>query len=1095
MEQKAKGLYEFGPFRLDAGERLLLRAGEAVSLTPKAFDLLLALLEQPGHLREKEELMQAVWPDSFVEENNLADNISRIRKALGEGENGLKFIETVPKRGYRFVAEVRAANGVTGSEPVTPKPAQSLPPASAPLARPRAFWLASAALALTVVFYLFTCALAWRYGATDRFGYRTRLRAGQQTIQEVHPRSPAAGRLESGDRIVALDGDTRFSRVEPAVRLQTLPEGQSYTLRVQRGASELAVTLAATTYPTADVARWQLIVTHLLRALVCLAVALLLLWLKPNEAFALLACAAFLTIGVSEMRETLNPLREQLTGSARVAVWLFWALTGGHLLILFAYQTAYRFPPEAFRPRRFWTVLQGLLYAGLVIGASRSFVTRLFGELPQNLELLFRGAPLFAAINTFADWYYVIGLAAIAAVLTRNFLATTEMQQRRRMQWVIAGTLTAIVALAAVELARLGLQATGREAAMNGARFRWLSWAANAVALAFPLSWLYAILNRQLYDVRFVIGRDLQYLLAKNALRVLLALPLLGLAGVLYANRHRSFADLFFADAFWFYLALLTAAACALAYRRELNDWLDRRFLHESEPVAASLAHWLRRPVLMAGAAGLLAISLAGVGVYRRAGLAPVRSSFNDAPLVAAGQAASLAILPFSAAPPDEFLADGIAENLTNTLAHLTDLRVTARALAFRYKGQDADPVRAGRELNARYVLTGNVGVQQEQMTVRLELVDANSGAHVWGERYQRPLAALIDLQVEISRHLAEQLRLPLSGADERQLAKRSTDNQQAYQLFLAGRYHWDKNTPASRLKALAAFGQAWRQDTQFALAGAWLSAAFLQLGINGEMAPLEAKAQAQTHAAQALALDEEQDVAHIVQGALKLFFEWDAAGAERALARGLALNPHNVEGCLVQAYYLLFVGQTDQALAEVKRGQQLDPFSLLLKTSAASMFYYARRYDEALAECRAALELEPNYGSAHYWQARAYIEKSQPAEALTAMRRWLALTGRDEQSSPDLGVLYAATGQRAVAQKILARLQQGHAQEAYVDPFDNARLCLLLGDREQCFVWLEQALQRRSMGMMWLKLNPQFDGLRADLRFDEVVKRVAASR
>jgi len=452
--------------------------------------------------------------------------------------------------------------------------------------RPRAFLVAMAALAVMIFFYAFTCALALRYGSTDKFGYRTRLVAGQQTIREVHLGSPAAGRLEVGDRIVALNDDARFSRVEPFVLLQTLPEGQSYTLRVRRVTNgqpaELEFTLTCTSYPTTSLARWRLIWTHLLRALVCLAVAFFIIWLKPGERFSLVAFCAFLTISVLEVRVVLDPLWEQLIGAPRALTLIFWAMTGGHLFVPFAYQTAYMFPPEAFRKGRFWTALQWLLYAGLVVGASHGFVYRLIGELPQQLDLLYNHTMRIDAIKTFAELYYPAGLVAISAVLIRNFLYTTDPQQRRRIKWVITGTLIATVALTAMEMAKLGLEASGRYAATSSAQFRLLSWAANALALVFPLSWAYAILNRRIYDVRFVIRRGVQYLLAKNALRLLLALPLIGLAGAVYANRDRTLANLLFHNSLWFYVSLLAAVAISLAYRYNLSKWLDRRFFREA---------------------------------------------------------------------------------------------------------------------------------------------------------------------------------------------------------------------------------------------------------------------------------------------------------------------------------------------------------------------------------------------------------------------------------------------------------------------------------------------------------------------------------
>ncbi len=452
--------------------------------------------------------------------------------------------------------------------------------------RPRAFLAAMAALVIAIFFYAFTCVVAFRYGSTDKFGYRTRLNGGEQTVREVHERSPAAGRLEVGDRIVALNGDERFNRVEPYVLLQTLPEGESYILRVRRvmngGPAEMEFTLGCTSYPTSDVARWQLIWTHLLRAVVCLAVAFLIIWLKPGERFSLLAFCAFLTIGMVEARVVLNPLQEQLTGASRVVMLIFWAVTGGHLFVPFAYQTAYMFPPEAFRKGRFWSALQWLLYGGFIVGASRVFVSRLFGELPQQLDLLYLHATRFAAIKTFADWYYLVGLVAISAVLARNFISVKEPQQRRRIKWVVAGTLVATVSLAAVEVASLWLESAGHYAARGGAQFKLLAWAANALALAFPLSWAYAILNRRIYDVRFVIRRSLQYLLAKNALRLLLTLPLIGFAVSVYANRDRTLAGFLLHNSFWFYASLIAAVALGLAYRYNLREWLDRHFFREA---------------------------------------------------------------------------------------------------------------------------------------------------------------------------------------------------------------------------------------------------------------------------------------------------------------------------------------------------------------------------------------------------------------------------------------------------------------------------------------------------------------------------------
>jgi tRNA A-37 threonylcarbamoyl transferase component Bud32 len=532
--------------------------------------------------KDREERYQAV--------NELLADLKRLKRRLEQKDE----LKDELARADRQASESEAPEGGEAALPgVTLEQAESAGAGEADRGadtvanqRSRAFLVAMAALAVMIFFYAFTCVLAFRYGSTDKFGYRTRLVAGQQTVREVHPGSPAAGRLEVGDRVVALNDDARFSRVEPFVLLQTLPEGQSYTLRVRRVTNgqpaELEFTLTCTSYPTTSVARWRLIWTHLLRALVCLAVAFFIIWLKPGERFSLVAFCAFLTIGVLEVRVVLDPLWEQLIGAPRALTLIFWAMTGGHLFVPFAYQTAYMFPPEAFRKARFWTALQWLLYAGVVVGASHGFVYRLIGELPQQLDLLYNHTMRIAAIKTFAELYYPAGLVAISAVLTRNFLYTTDPQQRRRIKWVIAGTLIATVALTAMEMAKLGLEALGHYAAINSAQFKLLGWAANAMALVFPVSWAYAILNRRIYDVSFVIRRSMQYLLAKNALRLMLALPLIVLVGAVYANRDRTLANLLFHNTPWFYASLLAAAALSLAYRLNLSEWLDRRFFREA---------------------------------------------------------------------------------------------------------------------------------------------------------------------------------------------------------------------------------------------------------------------------------------------------------------------------------------------------------------------------------------------------------------------------------------------------------------------------------------------------------------------------------
>lgn len=480
------------------------------------------------------------------------------------------------------------------------------------------------------------------------------------------------------------------------------------------------------------------------------------------------------------------------------------------------------------------------------------------------------------------------------------------------------------------------------------------------------------------------------------------------------------------------------------------------------------------------GVPGLLTLLLASLGLYAR---------FRPEPLVES-PVKSLVVLPFSADPQTEYLADGLTESLINTLSRFSGLRVTARAWAFNYKGRELDPRQIGQELRADRALMGKVVLRDDLLTVQVDLVDTTTGAQLWGERYQRKLAEMLDLEEEIGRRLAGHLRLNQNAAPQRQAGGHHTENPAAYQLYLQGRYHWEKDTSAGRQKAVKAFQQALAADNRYAAAYAWLAVAYLHLGINGELSPQEAGPQAQTYARQALALDEAQDEAHYVLGAVSLFFEWDAASAGRELKRALELNPNHAEGRTINAYYLLSAGRAAEAVAEVKKGEQLAPVSLFLKISGASIHYYARRNDEAIAYCRKALELEPNFSGAHYWLARAYLETARPAEALAEMKQWLALSDLKQETSPDLGWLYAVIGERQAAEQIMANLLRMQARENF-DPYDQARLTLALGRKEQALAWLEKAYQKHSTELMWLRVNPQFDSLRADPQFQDLLRRM----
>jgi DNA-binding winged helix-turn-helix (wHTH) protein/TolB-like protein/Flp pilus assembly protein TadD len=621
LEQKSEQLYEFGSFRLDPGERLLLRAGEPIPLTPKAFDLLLVLVKEAGHLLEKEGLMKAVWPDSFVEENNLADNISRLRKALSDGENGQRFIETVPKRGYRFVADVKETNRERPKSTVTPVSAEC-----------------------------------------------------------------------------------------PTAPLVTTP-----------------------------------------------------------------------------------------------------------------------------------------LHPGL-----------------------------------------------------------------RKYLWIVVGF-------------------------------------------------------------------------------------------------------------------------------------------------------------------GLV-VTLFGIAIYDR---------FKSAP-----RAESLAVIPFSADSETEYLSDGISESLINNLSRLSNLRVTARATAFSYKGTERNPQQIGKELNVSNVLTGKVTLRDHSLTVQVELVDAGTGTQLWGERYQRKLADIFAVEEEIGRQIAEKLRLRLSGEEQLQLTKRYTDNPEVYQLYLQGLYLFNKRTEEGIYKAIEHFRQAITKDPQFALAYPSLANCYVIL--SAKEGPAKLLPEAKAAVLKALELDNNLAEAHASLAQIRWVYDLDQAAAESELEQALRLKPNSAVAHYLYARVLADTGRFNEAQAHIKQAIELDPLSIQYRKSVPYILFLSRQYDDAIAEYRKLVVIAPEFPQAQRELGLAYEQKGLYQDAFNQLQKTYEM--RENYGKimlrADIGHLYAVWGKRAEAHEVLAELIK-KSEQGYVSAYDIAVIYAGLDDRDEAFGWLDKAVEQHSFWLTWLKLDPRLDPLRSDSRFQDMLQRV----
>ncbi|MDQ3063381.1 MAG: tetratricopeptide repeat protein, partial [Acidobacteriota bacterium] len=452
----------------------------------------------------------------------------------------------------------------------------------------------------------------------------------------------------------------------------------------------------------------------------------------------------------------------------------------------------------------------------------------------------------------------------------------------------------------------------------------------------------------------------------------------------------------------------------------------------------------------------------------------------------------SIAVLPFENAVQDanaEYLSDGITESLINRLSQLSNLKVMSRSSVFRYKGKEQDATKVGGELNVRAVLTGSVKQIGDQLVINVSLDDAQTNQHIWGEQYVRKFANILNVQSEIVQEVSTNLRMKLTSAAEQQLAKRYTDNVEAYQLYLKGNYEWNKHTQKDLQKSIEYYNQALEKDPNYALAYAGLSISYTTLG-NSYLPPNEAFPKAKAYAAKALAIDDTLAEAHEAMNAFRVLYEWNWAEAERELKRAQALNPNHADAHHLYGFYLNAVGRFDEAEAEMKRAQEFDPLSPMTNSDVGVNSYYARQYTEAIAQLEKTTNLEPHFFIAYLWLGQAYEEKKMYVKAIETFQKGIDLAERHPQLVASLGRAYALSGERDKANKVLDELRE-MSKRRYVSPYLFAVVYVGLGDKDQAFAWLEKAYNERTFFLIWLKVEPRFDSLRDDPRFQDLLRRI----
>ena len=453
----------------------------------------------------------------------------------------------------------------------------------------------------------------------------------------------------------------------------------------------------------------------------------------------------------------------------------------------------------------------------------------------------------------------------------------------------------------------------------------------------------------------------------------------------------------------------------------------------------------------------------------------------------------SIAVLPFVNQNHDadsEYLSDGVTESIINSLTQLPNLRVTGRSSVFYYKGKDSDPLKVGNELGVRAVLTGRITQRGDNITISAELTDVRDNKQLWGEKYERRASDLMSLQRDIAGQIANNLRLKISGEEHERMMKHYTNNSEAYQLYLKGRFYWNQRTGEALKKSIEYFKEAIEKDPSYALAYSGMADSYLLLAPYSVSAPQESYPQAKAAAQRALEIDDTLGEAHISLAHALFFTDWNFPEAEKEYRRGIQLNPnyptaHHWYGNT----YLSRTARPDEALAEMKRAAELDPLSQIIRADFAESYLYARRYDQAIEQLRKTIEMDQNFYYAHFQLGMVYEMKGSFPDAIAEY-----LKARQSNDDPYvlglLGHAYAMSGKKDEVLKTLDQLRD-IASRRYVPLYTFAMVYAGLGDRDRAFQWLEKSYQAHEPKITRIKVEPLLDGLRSDPRFADLERRI----
>ena len=453
----------------------------------------------------------------------------------------------------------------------------------------------------------------------------------------------------------------------------------------------------------------------------------------------------------------------------------------------------------------------------------------------------------------------------------------------------------------------------------------------------------------------------------------------------------------------------------------------------------------------------------------------------------------SIAVLPFkniSADPEQEYFCEGIAEELLNALTQIRELRVVARTSAFSFKGKDVDIREIGRTLNVDKVLEGSVRKSGQRLRITAQFVNVEDGYHIWSDQFDREVKDIFAIQEEISLIIVDKLKLKLLKEEKEKILKRYTDDHEAYNLYLKGRYFWYRRYEKGMQRALQYFQQAIEKDPGYALPHMGIADTFGTLGLFSFMPPHQAYSRAKAAAKKALEIDPELAEVYASLGWIAMWYDWDWPAAERHFMKAIQMKP---DYALAHTWYgnlLWCKGRFDESIREMQEARELEPLEPIYPAHVGVALYQARRFDESIGELRKVIASDPEFSIAYWYQSANLMANKMWAEAIATLQKFVELSGESVIALSTLGFAYGSTGMKDEAFKILERLD-GLSKDRYVGSLWRALVWIGLGEKDKALENLERAYPERESMMACLKVWPIFDSLRSKPRFEALLKKM----